>query len=57
VQAGPGFARSTEEQGRHARLTLLSTSFREYERQIRQQFDDMFARAGFDAQCDMPGSC
>ena len=28
---------------------LMSVPFREYERQIRQQFTDMFARTGFDA--------
>jgi spermidine dehydrogenase len=32
---------------------MLSTPFREYERQIRQQFTDMFARAGFDARRDI----
>jgi spermidine dehydrogenase len=34
---------------------LMSVPFREYERQIRQQFTDMFARAGFDASRDIAG--
>jgi spermidine dehydrogenase len=34
---------------------MLTTSFREYERRIRQQFADMFAGAGFDAQRDIAG--
>ena len=34
---------------------MLSTSFRDYERRIRQQFTDMFASAGFDAQRDIAG--
>ena len=44
-----------EEQGRRGRLTLLSTPFRDYERQIRQQFEDMFGRAGFDPRTDIAG--
>jgi spermidine dehydrogenase len=44
-----------EEQGRRGRATLLSTSFRDYERQIRQQFVDMFGRAGFDPRSDIAG--
>jgi spermidine dehydrogenase len=46
---------STEEQGNRGRGELLSTSFREYERRIRQQFTDMFGRSGFDAQRDIAG--
>jgi spermidine dehydrogenase len=34
---------------------MLSTSFRDYERQIRQLFTDMFAGSGFDAQRDIAG--
>ena len=34
---------------------MLATSFRDYERQIRQQFTDMFARTGFDARRDIAG--
>lgn len=46
---------STEEQGNRGRGELLSTSFREYERRIRQQFTDMFASTGFDAERDIAG--
>jgi len=46
---------STEEQGHRGRGEMLSTSFREYERQIRQQFTDMFSGAGFDASRDIRG--
>jgi spermidine dehydrogenase len=45
----------TELQGHLGRAELLSTPFREYERQIRQQFIDMFARSGFDASRDIAG--
>ncbi|MFZ0519936.1 MAG: FAD/NAD(P)-binding protein [Candidatus Acidiferrales bacterium] len=43
------------DQGSRGRGELLATPFREYERQIRQQFTDMFARAGFDARRDIAG--
>jgi spermidine dehydrogenase len=43
------------DQGNRGRGEMLSTSFREYERQIRQQFTDMFAHAGFDARRDVAG--
>lgn len=46
---------STEEQGNRGRMELLSTSFREYERRIREQFTDMFAKSGFDPQRDIAG--
>ena len=46
---------STEEQGHMGRAELISTPFREYERQIRQQFSDMFGRSGFDASRDIAG--
>jgi spermidine dehydrogenase len=46
---------STEQQGNRGRGELLSTSFREYERRIRQQFTDMFGSSGFDAQSDIAG--
>jgi spermidine dehydrogenase len=49
----PGF--STEEQGNRGRAELMSTSFREYEHRIRQQFTDMFGGSGFDAQRDIAG--
>ncbi len=46
---------STEQQGHMGRAELISTPFRDYERQIRQQFTDMFARSGFDAARDIAG--
>jgi spermidine dehydrogenase len=46
---------STENQGHRGRGEMISTSFRDYERRIRQQFTDMFAGAGFDAQRDIAG--
>jgi spermidine dehydrogenase len=49
----PGF--STEEQGHRGRQEMLTASFRDYERRIRQQFADMFSSSGFDAQRDIAG--
>jgi spermidine dehydrogenase len=49
----PGY--STEEQGHRGRGEMLTTSFREYERRIRQQFTEMFGGAGFDAERDIAG--
>jgi spermidine dehydrogenase len=46
---------STEQQGHTGRAEMISTPFREYERQIRQQFTEMFARSGFDAPRDIAG--
>jgi spermidine dehydrogenase len=46
---------STQEQGIRGRGVLMSTSFQEYERRIRQQFTDMFGTYGFDAQRDIAG--
>jgi spermidine dehydrogenase len=46
---------STQEQGIRGRAELFSASFRDYERQIREQFTDMFAGAGFDARRDIAG--
>ena len=46
---------STEEQGHRGRAQLITTSFREYERQIREQFTEMFSAAGFDAKRDIAG--
>ena len=34
---------------------MLATSFRDYERQLRQQLADMFGRAGFDPAQDIAG--
>jgi spermidine dehydrogenase len=45
----------TEQQGHKGRAEIISTPFRDYEGQIRQQFTDMFARSGFDANRDMAG--
>lgn len=53
LYASPGLP--TEEQGNRGRMELLGTSFRDYERLIRQQFTDMFASSGFDAQRDIAG--
>ena len=47
--------KSTEQQGHLGRAELISVPFREYERQIRQQFNAMFARSGFDAARDIAG--
>ncbi|HMD16420.1 MAG TPA: NAD(P)-binding protein [Terriglobales bacterium] len=46
---------STEEQGDLGRAELLGTSFRDYERRIREQFTEMFGAYGFDAQRDIAG--
>jgi spermidine dehydrogenase len=43
------------DQGHRGRGEMLATSFSGYERQIRQQFTDMFARTGFDARRDIAG--
>jgi spermidine dehydrogenase len=47
--------KSTQEQGMLGRQELLSTSFRDYERRIREQFTEMFSASGFDAQRDIAG--
>jgi spermidine dehydrogenase len=46
---------STKEQGNRGRAEMIGTSFKDYERRIREQFTEMFARAGFDAQRDIAG--
>ncbi len=51
--AYPG--KPTEQQGHMGRAQLLSVPFRDYERQIRQQFTEMFSRSGFDARKDIAG--
>jgi spermidine dehydrogenase len=51
--SSPGL--STEAQGHRGRGELLATSFRQYERRIREQFAQMFSSAGFDAQRDIAG--
>lgn len=45
----------TEQQGHMGRAQLFSTPFRDYERQLRQQFADMFSRSGFDPKNDIAG--
>jgi spermidine dehydrogenase len=49
----PGMA--IEDQGNRGRAEMLATSFREYERQIREQLSEMFSRSGFDARRDIAG--
>lgn len=44
---------SAEEQGHRGRAEMLTTSFREYEQRLRDQFSAMFAHAGFDANRDI----
>jgi spermidine dehydrogenase len=44
-----------EQQGNRGRTELLSTSFRDYERKIREQLTEMFSASGFDAQRDIAG--
>jgi spermidine dehydrogenase len=53
LYAHPG--KPTEQQGHMGRAELLSIPFREYERQIRQQFSDMFSHSGFEAGRDIAG--
>jgi spermidine dehydrogenase len=43
------------DQGHRGRAEMLATPFNEYEKQIRQQFTDMFGRTGFDARRDIAG--
>ncbi len=43
------------EQGSRGRAELLSTSFAQYERALRQQMSDMFAPGGFDPRHDIAG--
>jgi spermidine dehydrogenase len=43
------------EQCSKGRAELLSTSFREYERKLREQFTNMFSMSGFDARRDIAG--
>jgi spermidine dehydrogenase len=46
---------TAEDQGHMGRAEMISTPFAEYERQIRQQLTEMFARSGFDASRDIAG--
>jgi spermidine dehydrogenase len=43
------------QQGHLGRTELLSTTYTEYERQIREQMTEMFGRSGFDARRDIAG--
>jgi spermidine dehydrogenase len=43
----------TREQGAKGRAEMLGTSFREYERRIREQFTRMFSKAGFNPRRDI----
>ncbi|HEY3927561.1 MAG TPA: FAD/NAD(P)-binding protein [Candidatus Koribacter sp.] len=45
----------TQEQGIRGRTEMIGTSYRQYERQIRDQFTEMFAASGFDAKRDIAG--
>jgi len=51
--AKPGLPART--QGQLGRAEILSTSFTDYERRIREQLTDMFAASGFDAKRDIAG--
>jgi len=53
LYAYPGLP--TEEQGHRGRGEMISTPFRDYERQIRQQMTEMFGRSTFDAMRDIAG--
>jgi spermidine dehydrogenase len=45
------------EQGHQGRAELLSTSYRDYERVIREQMTEMFSASGFDARRDIARNC
>jgi spermidine dehydrogenase len=45
----------TEAQGHRGRSEMLSIPFVEYERRIREQFQEMFGAKGFDARKDIAG--
>jgi spermidine dehydrogenase len=51
----PHYGWPLQEQGNRGRAQLLSTPFRDYERQIRAQLSDMFSASGFDAARDIAG--
>jgi spermidine dehydrogenase len=44
-----------EEQGNRGRAELISTSFHDYERRVREQLTEMFARSGFEPRRDIAG--
>jgi len=43
------------EQVQRGRMALFATSYRDYERKIREQFTEMFAQAGFNPRRDIAG--
>ena len=51
----PHYGLPLQEQGNLGRAQLLTTSFRDYERQIRTQLTEMFSASGFDAGRDIAG--
>jgi spermidine dehydrogenase len=51
----PHYGKTLPEQGNLGRAELLSTSFRDYERQIRAQLTEMFSASGFDPARDIAG--
>jgi len=51
----PHYGLPLAEQANRGRAQLLTTSFRDYERQIRAQLTDMFSPSGFDAARDIAG--
>jgi spermidine dehydrogenase len=51
----PHYGLPLQEQGDLGRAQLLTTSFRDYERQIRTQLTEMFSASGFDAARDIAG--
>ena len=51
----PRYGLPLQHQGDWGRRQLLTTAFREYERQIRTQLSEMFSASGFDAGRDIAG--
>lgn len=51
----PHYGLPLQDQGNLGRAELLSTSFRDYERQIRTQLTEMFSQSGFDPARDIAG--
>ncbi len=45
----------TGAQGDKGRMELMSNSFRDFERKVREQFVEMFSRSGFDPKRDIAG--
>lgn len=51
----PHYGQPLQQQGDLGRAQLLTTPFRDYERQIRAQLTEMFSASGFDATRDIAG--